>query len=85
MAGNGSRRKRETAEGTLRVKVPGTKGKRKWVAKTVHGGPPWVKKELHKLVGEANSKYVNLRPSTKLSFAQVFDPWVVGLSLTTDD
>src|SRR5665213_2837582 len=43
IAGNGSRRKRETAEGTLRVEVPGTKGKRKWVAKTVHGGPPWVK------------------------------------------
>jgi hypothetical protein len=32
MAGNGSRSKRETDVGTLRVEVPGTKGKRKWVA-----------------------------------------------------
>ncbi len=84
MAGSGTLHKRAHGVWTLRVELPKTGPQRSWQTRTVHGSERKARQALAEMVSEVNSRYVRVPTSRKVTFNYLFDNWISGLSLTTD-
>jgi integrase len=85
MAGSGTMNERQRGVWTLRVELPSRGGQRRWKSETFRGTKTDARKRLAVLVKDVDEKYRSPRQGSEWTFRELFDEWVVGLSLTTDN
>jgi integrase len=76
---------RERGVWTLRVELPTRDGKRRWKATTFRGNKTNARASLRKLVEEVEKKYQSRPINQQWTFQLLFEEWIEGLSLTTEN
>ena len=85
MAGSGSMYERQKGVWTLRVELPQRCDRRRWKATTFRGNKTQAKARLRALVEEVNQKYQVTPADGDWTVRALFEAWIVGLSLTTEN
>ena len=85
MAGSGSMHERDRGVWTLRVELPTKSGQRRWKSMTFRGNKTAARSRLRTFVNEVETKYGTQPLVGEWTVRHLFDAWIQGLSLTTEN